>query len=128
MAFKKNLFLAASLGVLVVASLATIACGPAYVGVRGGGDDVGFEVGVAPPGLQAEVAIDSPGPGYAWVPGYYDWNNGSYAWVAGRWTRPPHEGAVWVAPRYEDRGSKHMYYRGHWRNDDHRDHHDEHHG
>ncbi len=123
MSIKRVLLLLAAVSVL---SLAAVACGPAEVGVGG------IEVGFAPPGLQAEVAVDSPGPGYAWVPGYYDWQGGNYVWVAGTWTRPPHEGAVWVAPTYEQRGSKFMYHRGTWRDgrrDEHReDHHDDHHG
>ncbi len=90
---------------LLIASLT--AC---YYPVRGG-----VRVGFGPPEFRAEVALASPGPGYYWVPGYYDWNGGRYAWVAGSWARPPHERAVWVAPRYERRGRGWYYHRGFWR-------------
>jgi hypothetical protein len=114
---RKTLLLLALSAVL---SLGAVACGPGYVGV--GTDDVGVEVGFAPPEFRAEAAIDTPGPGYFWVPGYYDWQGGNYVWISGQWVRPPHESETWVAPRYERRGSHYMYYRGHWRGDrDHRD-------
>jgi hypothetical protein len=81
-----------------------------------GGADVGIDVDGPPPGIQAEVSIDSPGAGYLWVPGYWDWGvNSSWAWVPGAWQRPPHERAVWVAPRYHlGRRSHWRYERGHW--------------
>jgi hypothetical protein len=94
------------LALVAVLALGLSACYPVY----GGGVRVGF----GPPGFRAEVAVESPGPGYYWVPGYYDWVGGNYVWVTGRWVRPPHERAVWVAPRYERRGRGYVYYRGHW--------------
>lgn len=81
-----------------------------------GGGGVGIEVGGPPPGIRAEVAIDTPGPGYIWVPGYWDWGvNREWAWTPGAWQRAPHERAVWVAPRYHQRRGHWMYERGHWR-------------
>jgi hypothetical protein len=105
MGIRKSLLLLTAVGAL---SLGASACGPAEYGVAG------IDVGFGPPALQAEVSVESPGPGYYWVPGYYDWDGGNYTWVAGSWVRPPHEGAVWVAPRYEERGSHHVYHRGQW--------------
>jgi hypothetical protein len=94
---------------LVVASLA--GCYGYY-----GGGGVGIEVGVPPPGIRAEVAIASPGPGYYWVPGYWDWVGAEWSWVPGAWSRPPHARAVWVGPRYERGRRGHWrYMRGHWR-------------
>ncbi|HTQ78699.1 MAG TPA: hypothetical protein VMM92_01800 [Thermoanaerobaculia bacterium] len=63
------------------------------------------------------MAINSPGPGYAWVPGYWDWvpERADYVWVEGRWAQPPHAHAVWVAPRYERHRGGWFYQRGHWR-------------
>lgn len=82
---------------------------------RGGG--VGIEVGLPPPALRAEVGIASPGPGYLWVPGYWDWAaaRADWVWVPGTWERPPHARAVWVAPRYHQRRGHWMYEHGHWR-------------
>ena len=37
-----------------------------------------------------------PGPGYAWIDGYYD---GYGRWADGYWAQPPYTGAYWVAPR-----------------------------
>jgi len=52
-----------------------------------------------------------PGPGYAWVGGYWEPYGGRYAWRAGYWGRPPYAGAAWVAPRYY--GGR--FVRGYWR-------------
>jgi hypothetical protein len=52
-----------------------------------------------------------PGPGYAWVPGYWYPFGPRYRWRAGYWGRPPYAGAYWVGPRYY--GGR--YYRGYWR-------------
>ena len=90
----------------LVVALGSSACYPVYGGVR---------VGFGPPPFRAEVAVVSPGPGYYWVPGYYDWVGRSYAWISGRWVLPPRPHAIWVAPRYERRGGVFYYHRGHWR-------------
>ena len=76
---------------------------------------VGLEVGFGPPAFRGEVAISSPGAGYVWVPGYYDWRNNDYFWIEGSWVLPPHRGAHWVGPRYDHRGRRHYYRPGHWR-------------
>ena len=52
----------------------------------------------------------SPGYGFAWVNGYYDYVGSRYAWRAGYWARPPYRGAYWYGPRYY--GGR--YYRGYW--------------
>jgi len=95
------------LALLGALALGALACGPAEYGVS---------VGFGPPEFRTEVAVESPGPGYFWVPGYYDWDGANYVWVQGTWVRPPHEYDVWVAPTYERRGDRFMYHRGHWRN------------
>jgi len=98
------------LALLAVAPL--VGC---YAGYEGGG--VGVEVGLPPPALQAEVRVDSPGEGYFWVPGFWDWDvaRADWVWAGGGWQRPPHEHAVWVAPRYHQRRGGHWRYeRGHW--------------
>lgn len=95
----------------ILALLAVVALVGCY-GEYGGG--VGLEVGGPPPGLRAEVAVTSPGPGYYWVPGYWDWANADWTWVPGAWTRPPRDRAVWVAPRYDHRRGHWRYQRGHW--------------
>jgi hypothetical protein len=104
LAIKKTLLLLSLVGLLAMGMSACFY--PAGYGVR---------VGFGPPAFRAEVALGSPGPGYYWVPGYYDWDGRGYAWIRGAWVVPPHPHALWVAPRYERRGRGYVYHRGHWR-------------
>jgi hypothetical protein len=97
----------------LLAVLALTALAGCYGGYYGGG--VGIEVGAGPPGFRTEVAVASPGPGYYWVPGYWDWAGAQWTWVGGTWVRPPHAHAVWVAPRYYQRHGRWNYVHGHWR-------------
>lgn len=64
-----------------------------------------------PPPVAAGYMPPCPGPGYAWVGGYYYPRGSRYVYRGGYWARPPHPHAYWVAPRWE-RG---RYYYGHWR-------------
>jgi hypothetical protein len=72
-------------------------------------------VETAPPAMRAETSVVSPGPGYVWVPGWWNWSGGDYVWVTGVWLQPPRPATRWVAPvwRQTSRG----WYRvdGHWR-------------
>lgn len=89
--------LALSLGGCVVAPL-----GP----YRGGyGYDDGPVVGVEPPPPRHESAPPIPGPGYAWIDGYWAWQLGRHVWIGGRWALPP-AGHAWVPGRWNryDRG------------------------
>jgi hypothetical protein len=83
--------------------------GPGYVdgqygtyGAYGGYDSYGATVPVpyAPPPTPYEVQPPAPGPGFAWVPGRWQWNGAQYLWIAGQWTLPPAYGAAWVGPRW----------------------------
>ncbi|MEP6960978.1 MAG: hypothetical protein ABI995_02810 [Acidobacteriota bacterium] len=72
----------------------------------------GINIGVPPPRPPIVRYVPrNPGYGYVWVPGYYVAVGRGYRWQDGYWTRPPHNRARWVQPRY-DRGS---YYQGYWR-------------
>jgi hypothetical protein len=70
---------------------------------------VGITIG-APPPPRVIVRPVAPGPGYAWVDGYWYPVGGHYRWHAGYWTLPPYGGAYWVGPRWE--GGR--YYGGYW--------------
>ena len=70
------------LGLMLVAS-ATIGCG----GVYGG-----YYATVPPPPVRAEAYGPAPGPGFAWVSGYYGWRGGRYEWVGGHWAHPRGQG------------------------------------
>ena len=66
----------------------------------------------APPVAPVVAAIPpSPGPGYAYVGGYYYPTGARWAWRAGYWAPRPFARAVWVAPHYY--GGR--YFAGYWR-------------
>jgi hypothetical protein len=65
-----------------------------------------------------------PGPGYAWVDGYWFWGGGRYEWRPGVWQRPPYAGAYWNHPHYDHYDRGWAYHEGHWDHEDHGDHHD----
>ena len=54
------------------------------------------------------------GKGYVWVPGYHRWDGSHYVWEKGRWDRPPHEHARWIAPRWVRRRDGYVFVEGHW--------------
>ena len=85
---------------------------PAHAGVY-----VRFGVPFPPPPLRHEVVVVRPGPGYAWVGGYWNWRPGyhRYVWVPGYWAHPPRPHAIWVGPHYSYRHHHHYYRRGYWR-------------
>jgi len=93
--------------------LATLGC---YVAAAGPGYGAEVEVNGPPPPVQEDVVVASPGPDYVWIGGYWDWDVGArnFVWRAGRWERPPHREAHWIAGRYEFRNGHHYFHRGHW--------------
>ena len=73
-------------------------------------------VRVGPPAPIVETRVVAPGPDYVWIPGYHHWNGSAYAWVAGRWDRPPRAHATWVPGRWVREGRRGWYFvEGHWR-------------
>lgn len=67
-----------------------------------------------PPPPRDEVQVAPPSPGYAWVPGYWTWENNTWAWAAGRWERPPERMATWVPGQWVQRGDEWVWRAGHW--------------
>jgi hypothetical protein len=63
-----------------------------------------------PPAARAYRVPPQPGPDYLWVEGYQYPQGKRYVWHDGYWTRPPYEGAYWVAPYY----SSGKYFAGRW--------------
>lgn len=59
----------------------------------------GVTVGPPPPPIWGPVGL-APGPGFAWMDGYYFWGGSSWMWRGGRWARPPRAGMVWRRPTY----------------------------
>jgi hypothetical protein len=77
------------------------------------GVGVGYAGGYYPPPPPPVVtyAAPAPGPGYAYVGGYWYPAGAHYGWRSGYWARRPYPGAYWVGPRYYGG----HYYRGYWR-------------
>jgi len=73
---------------------------------------VSINIGIAPPPLRYE-AVPAARSGYAWAPGYWQWQNERHVWATGRWVaeRP---GSYWVADRWEPRDGRHYYQPGRW--------------
>jgi hypothetical protein len=63
-----------------------------------------------PPAARGYRVPARPGPDYIWVEGYQYPQGSHYRWHDGYWTRPPYEGAYWVAP-YHTNG---QYFEGRW--------------
>ena len=102
--------------VLLAAAL-TVSAVPAVAQVQVG--IPGFEIRIgrrAPPPLRHERRMRSPGRGYVWITGAWDWQNNDWAWVPGRWDRPADRGVRWIRPRYQREGSAWRYEPGHWSN------------
>jgi len=69
----------------------------------------------APPAPRYAVVGVAPGQGYVWTEGFYDYRGGGYAWVPGRWMRPPHPRAVWVPGTWVQGHRGYEFRRGYWR-------------
>jgi hypothetical protein len=92
----------------------TLLVGAALMAGCGGGGR--YYAGYAPPAPRSYVALGAaPGPGYVWTNGYWDWRGRNWAWVEGRWMRPPRARAVWVAPEWRHEGRGYRFHRGYWR-------------
>ena len=72
-------------------------------------------VAYAPPVARYAVLGVAPGPGYVWTEGFYDYRGGGYAWVPGRWMRPPRAHAVWVPGTWAQGRRGYEFRRGYWR-------------
>jgi hypothetical protein len=45
---------------------------------------IGIVVGTAPPAPRFE-SVPAPRRGYAWAPGYWNWQGNGHVWISGRW-------------------------------------------
>jgi len=73
----------------------------------------GIRIGPPPPPRVYHARPVAPGQGYTWIDGYWYPVGSRYRWHEGYWTRPPYEGARWMAPRHEGG----QYYNGYWEGD-----------
>jgi hypothetical protein len=104
---------------IIAAALTTALAAPAFA-------QVGIYIGRTPPPLRYERRGEAPGPGYAWVDGYWGSEGGRYVWVPGRWNQPPYPGAYWNHPHYDHYQQGWQMHEGHWDHEDHDNHHDDH--
>jgi hypothetical protein len=74
------------------------------------------QVAKAPPQEKEEAKEHpaSPGFGFIWVGGYWDYLDGNYVWRDGRWVqgKPDYE---YVRARYEFDGKSWVFHRPHWK-------------
>jgi hypothetical protein len=67
-----------------------------------------------PPKPTAERRPASPGTEYLWIDGCQRWDGDKYVWQSGHWEKPPHEHAIWMAPRWERRNGGYVFMEGWW--------------
>lgn len=77
---------------------------------------VDFYVNVEPPAPLYEVA-PAPRAGYVWVPGRWDWRGHRHHWVRGHWARHRH-GYYDEPVRWVHRDRGHHHRHGGWRDHD----------
>jgi hypothetical protein len=77
------------------------------------GDPVEVRATTEPPDPIYEEQTDMPGPGYAWVGGYWGWTGSDWGWYGGRWLAVP-AGQVYIEPYYERVGPNVVFVRGYW--------------
>jgi len=82
--------------------------------LAGCGGGAAVVIAEPPPPRYGIIGV-APGPGFIWTEGYWDLRGGAWAWAPGRWVRPPHPHAVWVAPAWRHEGAHWRYHRGYWR-------------
>ena len=77
---------------------------------------IGLGVRVGPPPPRREAVAPRPHRGWVWVGGYYAWRRRAhrYAWVRGRWVKPPRAHAVWIEGRWAQRKGEWVYTEGRW--------------
>ena len=61
-----------------------------------------------------EVIEQQPSQQHVWLAGHWRWQEGRYAWIAGRWDLPPRANVVWVEPRWDRRGAGYVLVGGYW--------------
>jgi hypothetical protein len=100
----KRLWLAA-----LIAIGTALSATPALAQVYGG-----IYVRFGPPAPVYQPVPPPPAPYYAWVPGFYRWDDGRYVWVRGYYARPPYPGAYWAPGYWAHRREGWYFVRGRW--------------
>jgi hypothetical protein len=87
---------------------------PAAAAASADGQPEGIEVHTPPPAPPPETRPPSPGFGYIYVAGYWEWIDGSYVWHPGRWI-PGKADYELVRARYEAKNGAWIFYKPHWK-------------
>jgi hypothetical protein len=66
------------------------------------------------PQVSQEIIEERPSAQHVWVSGHWRWQDGRYAWIAGRWDLPPRANVAWVEPRWEKKGHGYVLAGGYW--------------
>ena len=91
---------------IATGSIATMGITPATA-------DIYVRVGPPPPRHEVVPVVR---PGWAWQPGYWNWNGHRYVWTNGHRVRA-HRGAHWVPHRWQQDHGRWRMDRGHWDRD-----------
>ncbi len=67
-----------------------------------------------PPAPIVERRPVLPGPGYAWRPGYWQWNGNRYVWRGGYYVRRPYGRTAWIPGHWAQSPHGWVYREGHW--------------
>jgi hypothetical protein len=102
---KRTLRAVVILGGLSLAGLSLTGCAGGYA----------YYASTPPPAVRFEQRGVAPGAGFVWIDGYWGYSGSRYAWVPGRWERPPHPRSRWVPGRWETRRGRYYYRNGRWR-------------
>ncbi len=68
-----------------------------------------------PPPDRVDVVVMRPGPGYAWVRGYWRWDRDDYVWMPGRWVVIERGYRGWAPGRWVHHRRGWYWVEGHWR-------------
>ena len=80
-----------------------------------GGYGAGYVAVGPPPAPRYGVIGYAPGPGYVWTDGYWNYTGHGWAWINGRWMRPPRGRHTWMRSEWRHEGGRWRYHEGHWR-------------
>jgi hypothetical protein len=90
--------------------------GTIYTSERSATTDVYVSAAPPPPPRRREVVVvERPYREAVWVDGYWAYiGRGEYAWVEGRWMRPPGPYRTYVAPHWKRQRGGYVYVEGYW--------------
>ncbi len=67
-----------------------------------------------PPRAVLEARPATPGPGYRWIAGSWNWNGSQYVWAAGRWEATPTGATSYSIPRWSRTPRGYQFQPGRW--------------